>query len=61
MKTDGREGKKSFKDPASWTRKNRIKGHARPELLGQGQRRGTISSKDAMTSDLRPIERYRNE
>ncbi|KAK9033304.1 hypothetical protein V6N11_018337 [Hibiscus sabdariffa] len=35
--------------------------HARPELLGQGLRRGTISSKDAMTSDLRPIQRYRNE
>lgn len=47
-----------FVDRGSWTRKNRIKG---PELLGQGKRRGTISRKDAMTSDLRPIQRYRNE
>lgn len=41
--------------------KEENQGYARPELLGQGKRRGTLSRKDAMTSDLRPIQRYRNE
>lgn len=53
-------GEKCFKDTRLHGQERR-KGHARPELLGQGLRRGTLSCKDAMTSDLRPIQRYKNE